>query len=198
MELILVRHARPERVVNTDTPADPALTELGHRQARALAGWMAGEPCDALYSSPMQRARQTAAPLGVLLGVDPVVEEGVREYDELAPAYIPMEELKADREAYQAWLVEHHATDWEDFRYEVVETLERICAEHRGQRVVVVCHGGVINIWASHVLGLGDRMFFEPYYTSVNRFLAASSGERSILSLNESAHLRGWPDLRIT
>lgn len=197
MELILVRHARPERIEGTDTPADPPLTGLGHRQARAVAGWMAAEPFDALYCSPMRRARQTAAPLCALLGVEPVVEEGVREYDDLSPEYIPMEELKADKEAWRIWLAENAAADREAFRYEVVEALERICTEHRGQRVVVICHGGVVNIWASHVLGLGDRMFFEPAYTSVNRFLAASSGERSVVSLNETAHLRGWPDLRV-
>jgi 2,3-bisphosphoglycerate-dependent phosphoglycerate mutase len=197
MELILIRHARPERIENSDAPADPPLTELGHRQARAVAAWMAAEPFDALYTSPMQRARQTAAPLAALLGVEPVVEKGVREYDDLAPSYIPLEDLKQDKEAWRAWLVEEAATDREDFRYEVVETLERICTEHRRQKVVVICHGGVINIWASHVLGLGDQMFFEPTYTCVNRFLAASSGERSVVSLNETAHLRGWPDLRI-
>lgn len=196
MELILIRHGRPERVVNTDTPADPPLNELGHRQARAVAGWMAVEPVDALYCSPMQRARQTADPLAGLLGLDPVVEKGVREYDDLAPAYIPMEELKQDKEAWQAFLEENATADREAFRYEVVEALERICTVHRGQRVLVICHGGVINIWASHLLGLGDRMFFEPAYTSVNRFLAASSGERSLVSLNETAHLRSHPDLR--
>lgn len=196
MELILIRHGRPQRIENAEEPADPPLTDLGHRQARAVAGWMAVEPFDALYCSPMRRARQTAAPLAALAEVEAVVEPGVREYDALSPAYIPMEELKADRDAYQAWLAQNAKEDREEFRYEVVEALERICTLHRGQRVVVVCHGGVINIWASHLLGLGDAMFFEPFYTSVNRFLAASSGERSIVSLNESAHLRGVADHR--
>jgi probable phosphoglycerate mutase len=55
----------------------------------------------------------------------------------------------------------------------------------------VVCHGGVINAWTSHLLGLERIFLFEPAYTSVSRYLAASSGERSLLSLNETAHLRG-------
>lgn len=197
MELILVRHARPERIEGSDAPADPPLTELGLRQARAVAAWMAAEPFDALYCSPMRRARQTAAPLAALLGLEPVVEPGVTEYDALSPSYVPLEELKADKEAWRAWLAENAALDREAFRYQVVEALERICTTHRGERVVVICHGGVVNIWASHVLGLGDRLFFEPSYTSISRFLAASSGERSIVSLNETAHLRGHPDLRV-
>jgi hypothetical protein len=39
------------------------------------------------------------------------------------------------------------------------------------------------------VLGAKQRLFFQPHYTSINRFAAASSGERSVVSLNETAHL---------
>ena len=45
-------------------------------------------------------------------------------------------------------------------------------------------------MWAARVLGIGPEMFFEPYYTSVNRFVAASTGQRSVASLNEIGHLR--------
>jgi hypothetical protein len=46
-------------------------------------------------------------------------------------------------------------------------------------------------VYAGHVLGIDDPLFFLPGYTSISRVLAASSGERSIASLNETAHLRG-------
>jgi probable phosphoglycerate mutase len=80
--------------------------------------------------------------------------------------------------------------DIEKFRYTVVSTLERIVSEHRGQRVAVVCHGGVINAWAAHVIGVQNPLFFQPDYTSLHRFLCASSGERTVVCLNETAHLR--------
>jgi probable phosphoglycerate mutase len=58
--------------------------------------------------------------------------------------------------------------------------------------VAVVCHGGVINAFAGEVLGIREPfLFFDPGYTSISRFLAAKSGERSVLSLNETGHLRG-------
>jgi probable phosphoglycerate mutase len=57
--------------------------------------------------------------------------------------------------------------------------------------VAVVCHGGVINAYLSSVLGIDPILFFEPYYTCVNRVLAARTGERSILSVNETGHLEG-------
>ena len=59
--------------------------------------------------------------------------------------------------------------------------------------VIFLAHGllgGVINAWASHVLGIEELLFFNPYYTSINRFFAASSGERSVATLGETPHLR--------
>ena len=80
--------------------------------------------------------------------------------------------------------------DIAEFQRAVVQALEGIVATNSGRRVAVVCHGGVINVWAAHVLRLDNPLFFDPTYTSVNRFLAAGSGERSVVSLNETAHLR--------
>ena len=55
-----------------------------------------------------------------------------------------------------------------------------------------MCHGGVINGYLCHVLGLTDpRGFFYPNYTSINRVAAARSGARSIVTINETSHLRG-------
>jgi broad specificity phosphatase PhoE len=85
----------------------------------------------------------------------------------------------------------HVAEDRSGFARTVVDSLEGLIERHRGHKIAVVCHGGVINMWAAEVLGLQPEMFFEPFYTSVNRFMAASSGERSVVSLNEVAHLRG-------
>ena len=55
-----------------------------------------------------------------------------------------------------------------------------------------MCHGGVINTYLARVLGLGGQQsFFYPNYTSIHRVAAATSGERSIVTINETAHLRG-------
>jgi broad specificity phosphatase PhoE len=104
-----------------------------------------------------------------------------------------MEELKAENR--EAWLALvrgglYANIDIAAFRRGVVETFERIVAAHPKQRVAVVCHSGVINAWAAHVLGIEAPIFFDPGYTSLSRFLAASSGERMLASLNEQAHLR--------
>ncbi len=56
--------------------------------------------------------------------------------------------------------------------------------------MLVVCHGGVINTYTADVLGLGAMLFFEPAYTSISRVLVSRDGARSLLSLNETGHLR--------
>ena len=195
MELLLIRHGLPLRIENDDgTPADPPLAPLGLEQAKRLAEWFATERIDALYASPLRRAHQTAEPLAALQRLELRLEPGVVEFDQDAESYVPLEELKAND--YERWkaLVQgglYAAIDIESFRRGVASTLERIIADHAGARVAVVCHGGVINAWTSHVLGIAEPLFFQPTYTSVSRFLAAGSGERSVVSLNEAAHLRG-------
>src|SRR5687768_15688948 len=97
MELLLIRHALPVRVDEgtVDGPADPELSAAGLEQAKALAGWLADERIDAIWSSPMRRARETASPLSERLGLEVVVDPGLAEFDRDAASYIPIEELKA-------------------------------------------------------------------------------------------------------
>ncbi len=195
MELIMVRHGRPERVENAEGPADPPLTEAGHRQAVAAAEWLKAERIDSIYVSPMVRARETSAPLEQLLGLDPIVVAGIREFDAEEAEYIPVEELKADKERWKAFLADQMNSPRAEFEAEVLEAMTKIAADNRGKRVAVVCHGGVINAWSADVLGIENSMFFNPHYTSINRSMVASSGERSIVSLNDIGHLRPTPEL---
>lgn len=193
MELILVRHGLPERQVLDEGRADPPLSETGNAQAQAVAQWLAPEPIDAIYSSTMLRARQTAEPYAERRGLVINEREGIVEFDRHTSSYIPVEELKVeDPEAWRALAEGGYSdhVDLHEFHASVVNTLEQIIAAHSGQTVVVFCHGGVINIWTAHVLGLGPSLFFEPKYTCVNRYLCARTGERNLVSLNETAHLR--------
>jgi probable phosphoglycerate mutase len=186
MELLLIRHARPVRAENAHGPADPGLSPLGHRQAEALAAWLAPEAIDALYSSPLRRAAETAAPLAEALGLAVVPELSLAEWDADANAYIPIEELRAAGDP--RWM--ELPDDIVEFQARVIAGVDRLAAAHPSQRIALVCHGGVVNVIVSSVLGLGPQMVFLPGYTSISRVLAASTGERSIATLNETAHLR--------
>jgi len=187
MELVLIRHGLPERREDT---ADPPLAEVGHEQSRRAARRLMRERIDAVFSSPMLRAVQTAQPFADLSRHRVATRDGIVEFDRGSGAYVPMEELK--RDDYAAWKAladGQHDVDIVSFQAAVVETLEDIIASHASKTVAVFCHGGVINVWTAHVLGMEPRLFFEPGYTSIHRYLCARSGQRNIIALNERAHL---------
>jgi probable phosphoglycerate mutase len=194
MELILIRHGRPLRVERRDgEPADPDLNEEGRRQAQKMARWLEGERIDAIYSSPLNRAKSTARPLAESKGIDIIIEPGVSEFDTLSSSYIPMEEIKEqDYELWRQLMAGGFADmyDLDTFQKTVVQSLEGIIGDNKSKRVAVVCHGGVINLWTAHVMGLGVSMFFAPEYTSIHRYMAAGAGVRSLITLNSSCHLR--------
>lgn len=196
MEVILIRHAIPVRRELETGAADPELSRDGERQAQLLARYLSSETIDAIYSSPMLRARQTAAPLASHFGVDVEIVDGIAEYDRHSEWYVPVEELKASNDPRWHELLSGQWTATNeteaDFIARVTASIEAIIAGHGSQRVAVVCHGGVINAYIASILGLGSkRGFFYPNYTSIHRIAAARSGERSVVTLNETSHLRG-------
>jgi probable phosphoglycerate mutase len=196
VEIILIRHAIPVRRELESGIADPELSPAGLRQSELLAGYLSSESIDAIYASPMQRARQTAAPLASAFDLDISVIDGVAEYDRNSEWYVPVEELKAANDPRWHELIsgEWNGSDESEveFSTRVTEAIETIIANHSSQRIAVVCHGGVINTYIASILGLGNqRGFFYPNYTSIHRIAAARSGERSVVTLNETSHLRG-------
>ncbi|MFZ9628721.1 MAG: histidine phosphatase family protein [Ilumatobacteraceae bacterium] len=196
MELLLIRHALPVRRELAEGIADPELSTTGHAQAQRLADYLAVERLDALYTSPLRRAQQTAQHVGAASGLRAVVIDDVAEWDRASSEYVPIEELKAaDDPRWHALVAGHvdmHDESPASFRERVVGALEHIIDAHAGQRVAVACHGGVVNTYLGHVLGLpAGPGFFYPNYTSIHRVAASRSGHRSVVTVNETPHLRG-------
>ena len=204
MELIFVRHARPEHVETTDgSPADPPLAAIGHEQAAAVAQWLSEEKIDVLYSSPMRRARETAVPIEEACDLKAHVREGISEFDRESPTYVPMEVLKEiDRPSWERLASGQMSGSFQSLTSwfsSAVAAVEQIVENHGSQHVAIVCHGGVINAYLAHCLYFDDRSFlkFDVDYTSVTRVLASSRGHRSISTINETTHFRGLPHLSI-
>lgn len=194
MELILIRHALPVRHLAESGAADPGLSPEGFAQAEHLARWLATETISAVYSSPMRRAVETARPVAEALGLEPVLESSLSEWDRNAAEYVPVEELKRNNDPRWQALVRG---EWEgdespeEFSSRVRRSIDTIVESHPSATVAVVCHGGVINDYLAGILSLATNRFFYPNYTSINRILASQRGHRGILSINETPHLRG-------
>ena len=196
MEIVLVRHALPLRVdvVAGGGSADPSLAPLGLEQAARVVQALAGDEVTAVYTSPLARARQTAAPLAAALGLEPVVEPGIEEFDSSDPSYVPIEELKAAGDP--RWLalargdLYSAGVDPVAFRARVVAAVEAVAARHPGGRAVLFTHAGACNAYLGHVLGQAKSIWFAPAYCSVSRVGAARDGRRGVVSLNETGHVR--------
>jgi probable phosphoglycerate mutase len=187
MELTLVRHGEPSR----DQPFDPGLSPAGVEQARRAADFLAREDYDALYVSPLLRARETAEPIAAALDLQPVVEDGLAEFDRKV-GYTHFEDLVAARdprvEAFFRGDLSAWDTDAQAFTSVVTRTIDEIVGRHGGQRVALVSHGGVANVFFGRVLGLEQLSFHAPAYGSVSR-ARAGAGKYTLVSLNETGHL---------
>lgn len=198
-----VRHGRQEFPSGAFTPAawaDPPLSELGQRQAQAVGTALGdGPPVDAVLCSNLNRAAETAAAVAAPHGLEPVVyselreietyrgvDDGVRLEDVLSP--VMWRGVQARFESELRWDVSPFSESSAEFRARVVTVIEGILALHEGTHLAIVCHGGVINAYLGHLLGLDVDMFFRPAHASVSRVLAGS-GRRVIHTLNELHHL---------
>ena len=203
MELVFVRHGRPVHIEDAEGAADPPLADVGHEQAQRVADWLMTAGIDALYSSPMNRAMQTAAPFADASGLAMNIRDYLREFDHEGSSYVPTEVLKATnpeayRERISAGFVDKDF-DVVSFQANVVGEVDRIVADHRGQRVAVVCHGGVINAYLGRCLEFApdDYMKFDVDYSSISRVMVSSKLQRSIASINERPHFVGRPHLAV-
>jgi 2,3-bisphosphoglycerate-dependent phosphoglycerate mutase len=199
MDLLLVRHAEPRRIDSAESggaPVDPELTARGRGQAARLGAWLAPERIDHIVTSPLRRALETAEAVAAAQGIDVEINPDLREYDADSSEYIPMEELRETKdERWQAMVDgrwEAYGGEQPDtFRARIVPCIDAIIDEHPGRRVLVSCHGGVINVYTASLLGLPHHLWFDPAYTSVTHVRAARGGVRSLASLNETGHLLG-------
>lgn len=193
VELLLIRHALPERVERVKGVANPVLSPEGRDQATRLARSLRGQAITAVVSSPLRRAVQTAEQLAADRSLPVEVRPELAEFDQHSSWYVPMEELRAAGDPrwddIMAGRWEAFGVDFDEFRRAAVIALESLVADHPGGTVAAITHGGVINAYVSHVVESRKPGIFQPGYTSVSRILAARSGERTIGSLNDTRHL---------
>ncbi len=194
IEVVLVRHGQPvSRVRN------PSLAPQGIADARRLATWLRHEHIDAIVSSPLTRARQTAETLaaGMDRELDLVIED-LREWDDdIDPeAYMAVEDMAENDPRLRAVAdgrFEEYVPDLDlpKFRARARSALDQVFERFESGRVVAVAHGGIINAAVADVLEMPKTFWHNPAYTSVARVRKLDSGVVVVDSINDTAHLRG-------
>jgi probable phosphoglycerate mutase len=194
VELIIVRHGRPVRIEGADGIADPELAPVGLKQAEAVASYLEGLPIDLIVSSPLARARQTAAPLAKRLNLETILVPDLAEIDRDSDTYLPMEEVKASGgDDWQAIVDDpdsmHGDVDIPAFSQRVHAAFEKLVAENPGQTVVAFCHAMVTMCYLQQMLGYEDKYGIRIDYAGITRIQASRNGARSIRAANETMHL---------
>lgn len=203
-EILLIRHgetawnAKRRLQGHLDIP----LNEEGERQAAALGRALRDESLDAVFSSDLQRARQTAEAIAAPRGMQVHLDRGLRErcygafegmlYGEISQRY---------PDAYKAWQARdidarfpegvHVAETLREFSQRVVSTITRIVLENKFRRVAMVAHGGVLECAyrAAQGLGFSHARDFDIFNASVNRFIWDGSALK-IVHWGDVTHLQ--------
>jgi broad specificity phosphatase PhoE len=160
-ELLLVRHGETDWNVERrfQGHADPPLNAAGRKQAQTLADELAGMQIDAIYTSDLVRARETAEivaaricapvfPLSELREIDVGEWQGLT-WQEIEDRY--PEGVRGWHETGHGWLA---GETYEQLAQRVLSALEDIAERHLDARVLIVGHGGTVRAVRAHVEGL--------------------------------------------
>jgi 2,3-bisphosphoglycerate-dependent phosphoglycerate mutase len=202
-ELILVRHGETDwnRELRFQGHVDVGLNAIGHEQARRVAARLAGEPAQHLYVSDLLRARQTAHPVAEQLGLPTVVEPALREQSFGAVDGMRVDDIKAQHpQAWEAWLRFHEdycmpgGETMREFHARVMAAMRRIAAAHHAATVVVVTHGGVLDmVWrTARSLPLGGPRQSEIPNAGVSR-VRVRDAAFEVVSWADASHLADLP-----
>lgn len=199
--LLLVRHGEStwnqERRVQGQL--DPTLSELGRRQARALADRLRGRRLAAFYSSDLRRAWQTAELVAEAVGAAPVPLPGLREIALGAWEGKTREELMAEFPAeWEAWA---RRPSWDivpggegagSFEARVLATLAEVQRDLARGDVLCLTHGGVIQVALGSVVvpGRGSDGLFPFLIENCSVTVLQRTGVRTVVTaVNDTCHL---------
>jgi broad specificity phosphatase PhoE len=190
--LIVVRHGRTEANASgllLGRRLDPALDEVGERQANALAAVL---PASArVISSPLLRTRQTAAALGRPVEVD---ERWIElDYGDLDGT--PLRDVPAD--VWAAWrsdptLAPGGGESLADLGERVRSACDDLVEEAAARDVIVVTHVSPVKAALAWALGVGDEVAWRAYVAPASiTEIATGRSQPSLHAFNGCAHLGG-------
>jgi probable phosphoglycerate mutase len=202
-EVVLIRHGETDwnRELRFQGHVDVALNAVGLEQARRLGERFAGESVNAIYASDLQRAQQTASPIERQLRLQCVADAQLREQSFGLVDGLRVDDIQRDHpDAWAGWL--RFDPDFSmpggenarQFHARVIDAIHRLAADHAGERVVVVTHGGVLDMIyrTARSLGLGGPRQSEIPNAGVNR-VRVTPDKIEILDWADVKHLSDLP-----
>lgn len=173
------------------------LSERGIAQAEAVAvrlGELTKKPV-ALYVSPLERARETAAPIAKVLKLRPFIDRGLLECDfgTWTGKKLSLLSRKAEWKTVQNSPSTFRFPDGESFgemQQRVWSTLEKLARTHRGRAIVVVSHADPIKAAVTYAQGVPLDLFQRTVISTCSvSAIGFTSGGPVVLTVNSTASL---------
>lgn len=185
-KLILLRHGEVEGSKRLVGHTDAPLSEAGREGVRAAALKLAGTHIDALYSSDLSRSVESASIIGAGRELKPRRVERFRElhmgeWDGITASEV-LERWPEEITRWWSDPVGYRTPGGEglnDLHARVIPALEEMLADHAGQTVCLVAHGGVNRIILFHAMGLALSRYYtvSQDYACINRLRYFSDGK---------------------
>lgn len=200
--LIIVRHGHPDEtqtavsksrsgVADANNHA-PVLSELGQAQAQRVAQRLASEGVDAIVSSPLKRAFQTASALSAVMNMDIETLPGLAEVDGGRGTYETPEAIRArDDGSWEAFLADpvgYFGGDEIAFKAAVLGSFDTLLRREDVRRIAVFTHGMPINALLGSCFGFSELTRIGPHYCSITRVAGYCLDQVHVLSVNETGH----------
>jgi broad specificity phosphatase PhoE len=166
---------------------DRPLTERGREQAHALADLVGAEKINAVYTSPLSRARETAEIVAARVGLKVVALPELREVDTGSWSGLSRADVEARfpegfahwRSGGSAW---ENGESYDEMAERVIGALRKIAEDHPDGRVLVVSHGGPIRAIHAAAEGLAIQDYRRLKPVEPNARLSAVAVENGRLS----------------
>ncbi|ODU09631.1 MAG: phosphoglycerate kinase [Rubrivivax sp. SCN 71-131] len=203
-QFIFIRHGETDwnRQHRFQGQIDVPLNATGHEQAARLGECLADEAADVLLASDLERARQTAEPLARAWGLPVLAEAGVREQAFGVLEGLDFPTIQREHPQLLAQWIQHRADfappgggeSQRVFYQRVSAAVQTLATRHAGRRVVVVTHGGVLDmLWRrAHQQPLDGPRRCDIPNAGLNR-LRWHAGALIIERWADDAHLAGLP-----
>jgi len=207
-ELILVRHGETDwnRELRFQGQVDAPLNAIGQAQAMRIAQRLAAQPAHFIYSSDLSRASQTAASIAAAHPAlapftAPKIEAGLREQAFGVVDGMRVDDIKqAHSQAWERWLEFNQDFSFDGgettraFHARVLQAVGRLRQAHEGQTLIVVTHGGVLDmLWrTARSLSLDGPRTCDIPNAGLNRLRLHGDGI-DILDWADTSHLQGMP-----
>jgi broad specificity phosphatase PhoE len=199
--LLLVRHGQStwNREHRIQGQLDPPLSAEGRLQAERLGRRLAGRTFVAAYSSDLKRALETAQLIGEATGSSPVASAGLREV--YLGQWEGLNTAEIEHRFPEAWALWTKEPRWDvvpggegekAFEARVNQELDSILARHENGDVLIVTHGGVIQVALHRVIGRSNHGLFPFRIENASISTIEKRNGRFVVSgVNDTSHLEG-------